>query len=65
MNELIERIALGQVRHFLTVFFASLATQGFMTGENVEALVAAILTILPIIWSAWSKWQNSRKHKEH
>lgn len=53
------QIVLGLIRHILSVAGASLATQGYMTGEEVQTAVGAVVALLVTVWSVYSKRKGS------
>lgn len=51
----LQPIIMGQLRHYVTIAGASLATQGFMGGSDVETFTGAVMALAALIWSAVSK----------
>lgn len=59
------QFVLGQLRHALTAVGASLVTEGLLTNDELQAVVAAVVTLAALAWSAWDKWQRERKGKDN
>jgi hypothetical protein len=46
---------LSLVRTLLQIIGASVVTNGYMTGAQMEAFIAAILTIGVTVWGLWAR----------
>lgn len=51
------KILLGQLRHWVTVFGAGLATQGYWTNDQANQAEGAIMVLIPLALSAYDKWK--------
>lgn len=45
----------GQIRHFVSIAGAALATSGYIGGSDVEVLTGAVMVIVSLLLSALSK----------
>lgn len=48
-------IVLGVVRHLLTSVGGAIASKGYVSGDEIDLLVGAIVTISGVAWSAYEK----------
>ena len=48
-------IIMGQLRHYVGLAGASLATAGYMAGSDVQAFSGAVMALLALVLSAISK----------
>ena len=55
------QLLLGQLRHLLTAAGASLAADGWLTGDEVQTAVAALVALISIALSAWDKYKQRPK----
>lgn len=53
---LIKNIALGAARHFLTGIGGSLVAQGYISADDNNQAVGAIMLVGGIAWSAYEKY---------
>jgi hypothetical protein len=53
-------LIIGFVRHGLTTLFTALAGRGFVEGNQVEAIVGAILLLGNVTWFAVDKIRNKK-----
>lgn len=51
----LQPIIMGQLRHYVTVAGASLATSGYLAGSDVEKWSGAVMVLLSLVLSAISK----------
>jgi hypothetical protein len=54
---MIIKILLGIVRHILTVTGGSFVADGWLSDNDLNSLIGAVLTIIGV---GWSIWQNSK-----
>ena len=47
------------IRLLLMMGGGYLVKDGFLTGDDLEKGVAAILTLLPLAWAAWNKYHRT------
>lgn len=52
---MIEKIIPGIIRHILTVVGGSFVTEGWLTDNELNSLIGAILTLIGVGWSIWQK----------
>lgn len=50
-----QAIVLGWIRHALTVFGASMVTDGYLTEQDQNAAIGAIILLVSIGWSTWKE----------
>lgn len=63
MDDVKKQAILSAVRSLLTIGGTTLAAYGFLSEENIQGLVGAIMTIIPIVWGVWDKFQSEAKTK--
>ena len=49
---MIKRIALGQIRHFLTTVGGAFVSQGYISGDELNTIIGAAVIIIGALWSA-------------
>ena len=56
-DDLISKVILGAIRHFLTTAGGGLIAHGVVTGDQWNDVVGAIMVVVPIAFSAYDKIQ--------
>lgn len=56
-----KKIALGQVRHFLTTAGGGFVAQGLLTGDELNIIIGGAITLLGVLWSAYDKKREESK----
>jgi len=58
-----QHMVYGAVRHSLTLTAGSLFAHSYITYDQVQAAVAALMTIGAIAWSVLEKWLDRRNKR--
>lgn len=61
LDNLVGKVILGWVRHFLSGATLTLVAHGYWTNDQQQQAVGAILTLLPLALSAYDKWNATQK----
>ena len=56
LDNIISKVILGWIRHAITAFGAGLVTHGYLTTDQDQQAIGALMTLVPILFSAYDKW---------
>lgn len=64
MDGVISRVVLGLIRHFVAGFFAAWTAKGWLTGDQTQMAITAVMTLVPIAFSVYNAATSQKKEKQ-